>query len=246
LTVREQHWIDCHSWSSLFNLSPTAQSTRGVKYSEAAKANLRAAHKRTGPRKISNEERAARAERMRNRVCTPEIRAKLSASLKGRTFSPETLAKFSATRKGRKPSAATIASLREAAKRKRSPETRGACPRRGNESGESARPRATFKEAYLRTNRAYVRRSKEVMDHKEAKALGAPTMPADLEALRKIDLAGYINQYVPLTREGNEAVACCPFHAEDTPSFKVSISKTFGPVSGAALMRRAPIFSASS
>lgn len=48
----------------------------------------------------------------------------------------------------------------------------------------------------------------------------------DVDGLRaSVDLAAYIGQYVELKREGNELVACCPFHTEDTPSFKVNSVK---------------------
>jgi hypothetical protein len=45
--------------------------------------------------------------------------------------------------------------------------------------------------------------------------------------LAKVDIVEVIDRYVPLTKSGGEYEACCPFHGEDTPSFKVSPSKQF-------------------
>lgn len=48
----------------------------------------------------------------------------------------------------------------------------------------------------------------------------------DVDALlAKTDLVSLIDGYVPLTKSGAEYEACCPFHTEATPSFKVSPSK---------------------
>jgi hypothetical protein len=43
--------------------------------------------------------------------------------------------------------------------------------------------------------------------------------------LAKIDIVTVIDGLVPLTKSGAEYEACCPFHSEATPSFKVSPSK---------------------
>ena len=45
--------------------------------------------------------------------------------------------------------------------------------------------------------------------------------------LAKVDIVALIDGYVPLTKSGPEYEACCPFHSEATPSFKVSPSKQF-------------------
>lgn len=42
-----------------------------------------------------------------------------------------------------------------------------------------------------------------------------------------VDIVKVIDGYVPLTKSGAEFEACCPFHTEATPSFKVSPSKQF-------------------
>ncbi|MFO7640890.1 MAG: DNA primase, partial [Candidatus Competibacteraceae bacterium] len=45
--------------------------------------------------------------------------------------------------------------------------------------------------------------------------------------LGRVDLVDIVNARVPLRRAGREFMACCPFHAEKTPSFSVSPQKQF-------------------
>ena len=45
--------------------------------------------------------------------------------------------------------------------------------------------------------------------------------------LSRVDLVEIVNARVPLRRMGREFMACCPFHAEKTPSFTVSPRKQF-------------------
>ncbi len=45
--------------------------------------------------------------------------------------------------------------------------------------------------------------------------------------LDRVDIVEVINARVPLAKSGAEYEACCPFHDEKTPSFKVSPSKQF-------------------
>lgn len=45
--------------------------------------------------------------------------------------------------------------------------------------------------------------------------------------LATVNIADVIGRYLPLTKSGAEYEACCPFHTEDTPSFKVTPSKGF-------------------
>lgn len=45
--------------------------------------------------------------------------------------------------------------------------------------------------------------------------------------LSRVDIVAVIDARVPLTKSGVEYEACCPFHNEKTPSFKVSPSKQF-------------------
>lgn len=45
------------------------------------------------------------------------------------------------------------------------------------------------------------------------------------EIKSRLDLVDYIHRYVPLKRAGRTYKACCPFHAEDTPSFVVDPDK---------------------
>ena len=48
----------------------------------------------------------------------------------------------------------------------------------------------------------------------------------DVQALLdRVDLVKLVDGYVPLTKSGAEYEACCPFHTENTPSFKVSPAK---------------------
>lgn len=58
---------------------------------------------------------------------------------------------------------------------------------------------------------------------------GAAQRPrVDVAALlADVDIVRVIDAYVPLTKSGVEFEACCPFHTESTPSFKVSPAKQF-------------------
>lgn len=47
------------------------------------------------------------------------------------------------------------------------------------------------------------------------------------DLLERTDLVELIQRYVPLKKSGSEFSACCPFHAEKTPSFYVSPRKQF-------------------
>lgn len=47
------------------------------------------------------------------------------------------------------------------------------------------------------------------------------------QLLGRVDLVEIVNTRVPLRRAGHEFMACCPFHAEKTPSFTVSPRKQF-------------------
>ena len=53
-----------------------------------------------------------------------------------------------------------------------------------------------------------------------------PSHKIDTEKLlQSVDIVGVIQKYLPLQKNGREFVACCPFHDERTPSFKVNQSK---------------------
>lgn len=55
-----------------------------------------------------------------------------------------------------------------------------------------------------------------------------PDNRIDVDALlARVDIVDVIERYIPLKKNGPEYVACCPFHTEDTPSFKVSPAKQF-------------------
>ncbi|MBI1424723.1 MAG: DNA primase [Gammaproteobacteria bacterium] len=47
------------------------------------------------------------------------------------------------------------------------------------------------------------------------------------ELLSRVDIVEVIDARVPLKKSGREYEACCPFHGEKTPSFKVSPTKQF-------------------
>ena len=47
------------------------------------------------------------------------------------------------------------------------------------------------------------------------------------QLLNRVELVEIVNSRVPLRRAGREFMACCPFHAEKTPSFSVSPGKQF-------------------
>ncbi|MEJ2441184.1 MAG: DNA primase [Gammaproteobacteria bacterium] len=47
------------------------------------------------------------------------------------------------------------------------------------------------------------------------------------ELLNRVDIVEVIDARVPLKKAGREYEACCPFHGEKTPSFKVSPTKQF-------------------
>ena len=47
------------------------------------------------------------------------------------------------------------------------------------------------------------------------------------ELLARVDIVDVIERYVPLKKGGANYQACCPFHAEKTPSFSVSPTKQF-------------------
>ena len=60
-----------------------------------------------------------------------------------------------------------------------------------------------------------------------------PPMPGRIprsfidELLSRIDIVEVVDEYVPLKKAGRDYKACCPFHAEKTPSFTVSQPKQF-------------------
>lgn len=47
------------------------------------------------------------------------------------------------------------------------------------------------------------------------------------DLLHQTDIVEFIDSYIPLKKQGNSHVACCPFHNEKTPSFNVVAKKQF-------------------
>ncbi|TLY47731.1 MAG: hypothetical protein E6K54_04920 [Gammaproteobacteria bacterium] len=47
------------------------------------------------------------------------------------------------------------------------------------------------------------------------------------ELLARVDIVQLIDARVPLRKKGKNYIACCPFHAEKTPSFTVTPEKQF-------------------
>jgi DNA primase len=45
------------------------------------------------------------------------------------------------------------------------------------------------------------------------------------DLLTRVDIVELIDGYVPLRKKGTSYSACCPFHAEKTPSFHVTSTK---------------------
>ena len=122
LTVREQHWIDLHSWYMLYNLSPSAGSTLGKRHSLKTISKIRAMKAN-----VSEETRAKISAARKGTRASAETRAKLSAmrsgkslsekhrlALLGRTQSAETRAKIGAKQRGKTISVETRAKLRAA------------------------------------------------------------------------------------------------------------------------------------
>lgn len=97
LICREQHWIDAlrSAAPDLYNISPTAGSSLGVKHSAETRA---ARSKSLKGRKVSLETRAKIAASTKARM-TEEVRARIRAATTGVIFSDERRAKIAAARK---------------------------------------------------------------------------------------------------------------------------------------------------
>ncbi len=133
LIEREQFYIDSFGFNNLYNSSPTAGSSLGVKRSEETKAKLRgrkfseetrakiraAAMGRKDTEETNLKRRIRRATeetkaKLRARKATDEARANMSAAQKGRKHTAETLAKMSASGKKYVPSEETREKLKAA------------------------------------------------------------------------------------------------------------------------------------
>lgn len=57
--------------------------------------------------------------------------------------------------------------------------------------------------------------------------LGLIPRPFIDELLSRTDIVEFIDSHIPLKKQGGSYIACCPFHAEKTPSFNVVSKKQF-------------------
>lgn len=126
----EQRVLDALWENGLYNLSPTAGSTLGVKYTDEAKAKVGAkskgrwlgrTHTEEAKKKIADGNKGKNA----GKEASLETRKKMSQSGKGRKFSEEHKARISASLKGKKRSPEAVEKVRLALTgRKISEETR--------------------------------------------------------------------------------------------------------------------------
>lgn len=94
LIQREQHWMDLHkSYERLrgYNLSPTAQSNLGIKFSEETRQKLSEAHRGKNNPMFGRKHNEETKEKIRStklgKNATKETRKKMSLSHKGIRFS---------------------------------------------------------------------------------------------------------------------------------------------------------------
>lgn len=119
----EQRYIDQFFGSeNCMNLSPTAQNTLGVKYSEESRRKLSECHSK---RVMKESTRKLHSERMKSFKHSEEGKAKIAASNRRRKLSDETKKKISEKNRGHVMSAESRAKMSLAKRgRKKSPETR--------------------------------------------------------------------------------------------------------------------------
>lgn len=115
----EQRWIDrLDAFKSGYNRSPTAGSTYGLKWSEQARANLRAGHwanredaaeiversaaKHRGKKHTEEHKAKIGASHWKNRPDADEVRSKVAAACRGQKRSPETCARIRVARMGKR------------------------------------------------------------------------------------------------------------------------------------------------
>lgn len=120
---REQEYLDEHFENNLcMNLSPTAESTRGFKFSDESKKKISAANAR---RKVTEHTRKMLSERMKSFKHTAESKLKIAESNRRRKVSDETRLKMGQKNKGRRMSDENRKKMSLLHKgRKKSPETR--------------------------------------------------------------------------------------------------------------------------
>lgn len=125
LINREQFWIDEYRAACIetgFNISPTAESNRGVKYPDFIRQ--RCSEWQRG-RKLSDSHRENVRRAVTGRVTHESTRKKLSEANKGKVISPEMRARISATLTGRPLAETTKQKISQAMKgRQFSDETR--------------------------------------------------------------------------------------------------------------------------
>lgn len=121
--VLEQRYISQFFGSeNCMNLSPTAQSTLGVKFSEESRRKLSDCHSK---RVIKDSTRKLHSERMKSFRHSEDSKARIAESNRRRKLSDETKKKISEKNKGRIMSAESRSKMSAASRgRKKSPETR--------------------------------------------------------------------------------------------------------------------------
>jgi group I intron endonuclease len=112
LLEREQFYID--NMKPVYNISPTAGSSLGIKRSDETRTKLSESHR---GKKLSDETKAKMSEAQKGRKVSAETKIKLSEAFKGREFSAETKAKMSTAKKG-KPSPRKGVNLSEETRKK--------------------------------------------------------------------------------------------------------------------------------
>jgi group I intron endonuclease len=122
LEVEQRYIAQFFGAENCMNLSPTAQNTLGVKYSEESRRKLSECHSK---RVMKDSTRKLHSERMKSFKHSDEGKAKIAASNRRRKLSDESKRKIGEKNKGRVMSAESRKKMSIAKRgRRKSPETR--------------------------------------------------------------------------------------------------------------------------